>query len=72
MPGGIYLDCGTQGIEISNNVFHDVPVPIHYNNMIDLGYTRVTFGENFMNKREGDPDFPWEIVSCAGREPDYR
>ena len=72
VPGGIYLDCGTQGIEISNNVFHDVPVPIHYNNMIDLGYTRVTFGENYMNKREGDPDFPWEIVSCAGREPAYR
>ena len=55
-----------------DNVFHDVPVPVHYNNMIDLGYTRVTFGENFINKREADPDFPWEIVSCAGREPAYR
>lgn len=72
VPGGIYLDCGTQGVEIRDNVFHDVPVPIHYNNMIDLGYTRVTFGENFINKRESDPDFPWEIVSCAGREPAYR
>lgn len=72
VPGGIYLDEGSQGIDVFENVLHDVAVPLYYHNQINQGYTRVCYRDNVLNKRPGDDDFPAEIVSCAGLEPEYR
>jgi len=69
VPGGIYLDEGSSGIEIRENILHDVAVPLNYHNQIDLGYTMVKWEENVLNKRPGDEGFPAEIAACAGREP---
>lgn len=72
VPGGIYLDEGSTGIEVCSNVLHDVAVPLFYHNQIDLGYTRVQYRENVLNKKPGNKDFPIVMVECAGREPAYR
>ena len=72
VPGGIYLDEGSAGIDVCNNVLHDVAVPLFYHNQIDLGYTRVWYSDNIINKKPGDTDFPVEIVEGAGLEPAYR
>ena len=72
VPGGIYLDQGSSGIDICNNVLHDVAVPLFYHNQIDLGYTRVRWQDNVLNKKPGDEGFPMEIAECAGLEPLYR
>ena len=71
-PGGIYLDEGTQGVEVSNNVLHDVPIPVFYHNMIDYGYKTISFMDNIFGKRPGDEDFPSDITDCAGIEPLHR
>ena len=71
-PGGIYLDEGTQGVEVSNNVLHDVPIPVFYHNMIDFGYKTVSFLDNTFGKRPGDEEFPTDITDCAGIEPLHR
>ncbi len=72
VPGGIYLDEGSAGIEVCGNVLHDVAVPLHYHNQIDEGYKRVIFRENTVNKRPGQEGFPHTAAACAGLEPDYR
>lgn len=71
-PGGIYLDEGSAGIEVSENVFHDVAIPLNYHNQIDNGHKMVCFRDNIINQRPGDPNFPLEITQCAGPEPTYR
>lgn len=72
VPGGIYLDEGSSGIDICNNVLHDVAIPLNYHNQIDLGYTRVRWQDNILNKKPGEEGFPIEAVACAGLEPLYR
>ena len=72
VPGGIYLDEGSRGIEVSGNVLHDVTIPLFYHNQIDLGYTRVCFKDNILNKRPGEEGFPEELAACAGLQPEYR
>ena len=69
IPGGIYLDEGSAGIEIRENILHDVAIPLFYHNQIDLGYTMVKWADNVLNKRPGDEGFPAELAACAGREP---
>lgn len=66
VPGGIYLDEGSQGIDVCGNVIHDVAVPLHYHNQIDEGYTRVWFRDNVLNKKPGEEGFPVEIAESAG------
>lgn len=72
VPGGIYLDEGSSGIEVRENVLHDVAIPLNYHNQIDLGYTMVSWIDNVLNKRPGDEGFPTEVVACAGREPMFK
>ncbi|HJA93960.1 MAG TPA: right-handed parallel beta-helix repeat-containing protein, partial [Candidatus Eisenbergiella merdipullorum] len=72
VPGGIYQDEGSRGIEISNNILHDVPLPFFYHNQIDKGYTMVEYKDNYINKRPGDEGFPVELAACAGVEPEYK
>lgn len=60
------------GIDVCGNVLHDVAVPLFYHNQIDLGYTRVWYRDNILNKKPGDEGFPVELVECAGCEPAYR
>lgn len=71
VPGGIYLDEGSSGIEVCDNVLHDVAVPLFYHNQIDLGYTKVRWQDNILNIKPGEGGFPVEIVACAGRETSY-
>ena len=66
VPGGIYLDEGSSGIEVCDNVLHDVAVPLFYHNQIDLGYTMVSWKDNVLNKKPGEEGFPEQIVACAG------
>jgi len=66
VPGGIYLDEGSSGIEVCDNVLHDVAVPLFYHNQIDLGYTMVSWKDNVLNKKPGEAGFPESIVACAG------
>lgn len=66
VPGGIYLDEGSSGIEVCDNVLHDVAVPLFYHNQIDEGYTRVLFCDNVLNKKPGEEGYPVEIAESAG------
>ena len=50
-PGGIYLDEGSRGIEVSNNLVYDVPLPIYYHNQIDKGYEMVDVKNNLLNQK---------------------
>ena len=72
VPGGIYLDEGSSGIDVCNNVLHDVAIPLFYHNQIDFGYTTVKWLDNVLNKKPGQKEFPVDIVECAGLEPSYR
>lgn len=72
IPGGIYLDEGSQGIEICDNVLHDIAIPLLYHNQIDKGYRKVWFRDNVLNKKPGNEGFPVEIAECSGLEPLYR
>ena len=69
VPGGIYLDEDSQGIEVCGNILHDVAVPLFYHNQIELGYTRVQFRDNYLNLKPGDEGFPTDIAACVGIEP---
>lgn len=51
VTGGIYLDEGSIGINVCGNLLHDLAVHLYYHNQIDLGYTRVWFRENILNKK---------------------
>lgn len=66
VPGGIYLDEGSSGIEVCDNILHDVAVPLFYHNQIDLGYERVSWKDNVLNKRPGEEGFPEDLAACAG------
>ena len=66
VPGGIYLDEGSAGIEVCDNVLHDVALPLFYHNQIDEGYTRVWFRDNVLNKKPGEEGYPVEIAESAG------
>lgn len=68
VPGGIYLDEGSAGITVSQNLLHNVPLPILYHNQIDYGYKMITYGENYLNKKPDESDFPSEIAEFAGIE----
>lgn len=72
VPGGIYLDEGSIGIEVCDNVLHDVAVPLNYHNQVDEGYKKVCFRDNVLNKRPGEEGCPMDIIQCAGLEPAYR
>lgn len=72
VPGGIYLDEGSTGIEVCGNILHDVAIPFYYHNQIDEGYTMVQFHHNIVNLRPGEEGFPEDLAGCAGLEPEYR
>lgn len=65
-PGGIYMDEGTTGIEVSENILYDTLVPIHYHNQIRDGYKKVRIGVNTINKTPDDPDYPQMAAKRAG------
>lgn len=66
-PGGIYLDEGSRGIHVSDNVIYNVPIPIFYHNQIDLGYTMVNVHDNSFGIKPDDKDFKNDIAEFAGR-----
>lgn len=71
-PGGIYLDEGSGGFDVSGNLVHGVPVPIFYHDVIKERFLTNRFRDNRYHAEPGDPDFPEHIARKAGLEPEYR
>ncbi len=65
-PGGIYLDEGSRGITVRNNVIWGAVAPLFYHNQVDEGYRKVEFLDNILNLRPGDEGFPEETAKNAG------
>lgn len=66
VPGGIYLDEGSAGITVAENLVHDVPLPIQYHNQINLGYTFISYGKNYLNKKPNYNDETQKIANFSG------
>lgn len=71
-PGGVYMDEGSVGIEVRENIFYNIAVPLFYHNQIIDGYKKVTIGENYINRKPGQPDCPASVAEFAGLEFEYR
>ncbi|MGI6691040.1 MAG: right-handed parallel beta-helix repeat-containing protein [Christensenellales bacterium] len=67
VPGGIYMDEGSAGIEVRDNILYDIAVPLFYHNQILDGYQKVVVRDNTINRRPGDPDYPAAQANFAGR-----
>ena len=48
-PGGIYMDEGSAGIEVSGNVLYHITVPVFYHNQIPDGWKKIAYGANTFN-----------------------
>lgn len=48
-PGGIYMDEGSAGIEVSGNVLYHITVPVFYHNQIPEGWKKIAYGANTFN-----------------------
>ena len=71
-PGGVYMDEGSVGIEVRENIFYHIAVPLFYHNQIIDGYKKVTVKDNFINCKPGQPEMPKAIADFAGLEFGYQ
>ncbi|WP_162463034.1 right-handed parallel beta-helix repeat-containing protein [Paenibacillus psychroresistens] len=71
-PGGIYLDEASGGFEVSNNIMHDIVIPIFYHDVIKNGFESNRFSDNHFNTRPNEPDFPESAAMKAGLQLEFR
>jgi hypothetical protein len=73
-PGGIYLDEGSGFIEVTENVIHDVPKPINFNNHAQNRISTCKVHENYTRATRPKRFGPEEtaIMNKAGLEAPYR
>lgn len=69
VPGGIYMDEGSAGIEVCDNVLYDIAIPLFYHNQILNGFAKVSVHDNLLNVRPEDARFPQAIADSVGRQP---
>src|SRR5205085_1407635 len=67
-PGGIYLDEGTAGVEVSNNLIVNVPYPLLLNNLFQNRDQTCNLHDNALADN-GSTTAPW---ASAGLEAAYR
>lgn len=67
-PGGIYMDEGSGGFTVRENIVYDAVVPIFYHDFIMNGiYDTNRIEDNYLSVKPGDKSFPAEKAKCAGR-----
>ena len=74
MPGGIYLDEGSGGFEVAENIVHDVLSAFHYNDNQKIPGRKESnhLHRNHFDMVPDDPGFPRAAADRAGLEPSYR
>lgn len=73
-PGGIYLDEGSGFIEVTENLVHDVPEPLFFNNRAQdrIATCRVEGNFTFGTQPKQLPPEAVAIPETAGLEPEFR
>jgi hypothetical protein len=72
IPGGIYLDEGSGFIEITNNLVHQVPTPMNYNNRAQNRVATCKEHDNCFGAAPASSERAKVIAAQAGLEPAYR
>ncbi|MFB9278785.1 S-layer homology domain-containing protein [Cohnella cellulosilytica] len=71
-PGGIYLDEGTGGFTLRNNLIYDVSKPYHYNDVGMVGRQETNqIQTNYFGIAPDNPSFPTHVAANAGIQPAY-
>ena len=70
--GGVYMDEGSVGIEVRDNIFYHIAVPLFYHNQIIDGYKKVSVKENYINCKPGTADYRDSVADFAGLEFEYQ
>lgn len=72
-PGGIYLDEGSGGFEITENMVYHVPTAYFYHSAGIKGRQEsCSVQDNYFTLRPSDPGYPVEKAARAGLEEAYR
>jgi hypothetical protein len=71
-PGGIYMDEGTGGFEVTDNILHNIPIPIFYHKVLDHRFETNHVHGNTYNISPGDDEFPADAALQAGLLPAFR
>jgi len=67
--GGIYLDSGSAGIIVTENITYDTPVPLNNNNSTEPTNVIVN---NYWGMLPSDPGYPLQIADEAGLQLAYQ
>ncbi|MBJ6360127.1 S-layer homology domain-containing protein [Paenibacillus sp. GCM10012307] len=71
-PGGLYLDEGTGGFVVRNNIIYDVSSPYHYNDIGMQGRQATnSIQTNYFGVTPGSANYPTHIASNAGIQEAY-
>lgn len=65
-PGGIYLDEGTGGFEVSGNIVYNVTVPIFYHKTVRNRFETNRIADNYTQIKPGEEGYPTAIAEIAG------